>query len=945
MQKPLDCIGCDLYKISNGFSIPDGEGTNGVVIVGEGLGHEEFLDGMPFRPKAQSGSKLEECFRLLNSPDFPVSRQQFKLWNLIACQPPGNKLNGMWYESGAIKHCERYFNKEVGDYVAPLGYKRVILALGNLPLKHLTGVSGLEYEKQNTKYLRGYVLQGRYGLVVNSYHPSFIKRGNPHLTSLLVEDIRKAILTARQGFVDYPFHKSYRHPKYNVNPSLDEAISFFYRCKDNQNLTIAYDIETPDTDLDEDEREDLEKTDIVQIQFSLGKGEGIAFPFRDKFINVAKGILKLFNNKANHNTWNFDDPRLRKAGLEVRGRIDDTMVMFKRYQNSLPAHLQGVASFAGFPFPWKHLFGSDLAFYGCADVDAVQYILEWLPERMKEIGCWKSYEDYVRPVHEVLDDASKRGFPVNNEKRLEIRDKFVEIQKEKDLFLQQNTPLEIRNLSPRRKDKETGFVEFGYKKEPKEIEEDRKIYQQRKLGFLEDGIDESKIISFEDYVYKKRGMQLREFLDYDDNLVKRWCRVLEFKSSSQQVLKYLKWKIKVLGESENKEDRKKAKEYYIPTDSKGEKETTNKDELKELAEVTGDEILSTVTEIRSLDTVIGNYIPNWEPDKDGRVHTEWGFKAPTFQIDSRRPNVLNVSKHTETGQILRRMLECPEGYCFIEADKKSFHVATMGFRANSKNYLRFSQLDPHSIFTSFLLRAKGNKDCPEIEWGMEDGDILERCKFIKKNWGEIRQKQSKPCVLGNQLGLGSRKLYHQNRKYFESEKEAKYYQNVLAEIFPEVEIAKNDIKELAHLQTFLLNEFGFLQYFYDVFSWGWNKRINRWEKRNGGDAEKVLGFAVQSPAFGMILGYELLKFRKRGDTERFNFLKSVHDSLVFMPKLEDKDKCLESIVEIMNSPCEILKNESTGEKGLVVKVEVSMGRNLAKFDSLGNNEGMQEIKI
>src|SRR4029077_7630046 len=88
--------------------------------------------------------------------------------------------------------------------------------------------------------------------------------------------------------------------------------------------------------------------------------------------------------------------------------------------------------------------------------------------------------------------------------------------------------------------------------------------------------------------------------------------------------------------------------------------------------------------------------------KDGCVHTTWGFSAPSGQINSYAPNVLNLSKWTVNGQIFRRMIAAPEGYSFIEFDKKSFHVATLGYCAEDASYIRFSQLDPHSIFASYI---------------------------------------------------------------------------------------------------------------------------------------------------------------------------------------------------------------------------------------------------
>lgn len=190
MIKPSTCSTCPLYTIGNSFSRPEGKGRTGVIFIGEGLGHEEALDGLPFRPKAQAGSKLEECIRLAG-----YARDDFLLWNIIACQPPNNRLTGMWYEQRAIQHCSQYLRKVIDDFIPPIPSKRkVILALGNTAFYNLTNSSSSVLD------VRGYPFPCKWDssiTVVSSYHPSYIKRGKAELTPLLVEDIRKCVEIAK----------------------------------------------------------------------------------------------------------------------------------------------------------------------------------------------------------------------------------------------------------------------------------------------------------------------------------------------------------------------------------------------------------------------------------------------------------------------------------------------------------------------------------------------------------------------------------------------------------------------------------------------------------------------------------------------------------------------------------------------------------------------------
>lgn len=207
MLKPQTCKPCPLYTLGNSFSKPEGKGRKGVICIGEALGHDESIDGLPFRPKAQAGSKLEEAFRLGG-----FERNDFLLWNVIACQPPENKLVGQWYADRAIATCSQYLKRVINEFsitdihnnnlhLNTNPKRKVILALGSTAFTTLTGshLSILD--------IRGYAFCCKWDsnlTVVATLHPSYIKRGNGHLTPLLVEDIKKAVEIARQDEWEVP---------------------------------------------------------------------------------------------------------------------------------------------------------------------------------------------------------------------------------------------------------------------------------------------------------------------------------------------------------------------------------------------------------------------------------------------------------------------------------------------------------------------------------------------------------------------------------------------------------------------------------------------------------------------------------------------------------------------------------------------------------------------
>jgi uracil-DNA glycosylase family 4 len=958
MVKPDSCQGCILATFSDGYAVSEGKGTSGVVILGEALGYNEYVDGLPFRPRAQAGSKLDQVIRLVEQETMqPLSRNSFLLYNLVNCHPPGDALAGEKYEAGAVAGCAPNVERVVGGFQTP--FNKTVLALGNLPLKYLTGVSGDAKEKQSITNLRGYVLESKYGPVVPGLHPAFIRRGKNHWTPLLMADMRLALEVASGKYTRYLGHPRYVRPQFQVAPNVDEAWGYYYKLKDGSKLVVGYDIETVDTPgSEEDERNELESTEITQVQFSVAKDEGIALPWQGEYIKVISLILGLPNVKLSWNGWNFDAPILESKGVTIGGQDLDLMWMWKHYQPKLPRGLQSVASLFRFPFPWKHLYQADLGFYGCADVSALHYICGPLPGLMKDRGVWEGYKRHILGLHPILVRASKKGIPVSEEKRLALEERFKARRGELDKELQKAIPDELRNIKPKRKDKETGEISYGYiSGEPRIVRQGTEEYR-RMLGVIPKG---RSAIPINVYLERKYNLVYAEFKETDSNeVINRWCIIEPFKASKDQLVKYLKWKKaevekvvedlvlqrQMLGgrDKEITEEietyRDLAKSYEIPLTLKTKKETTGKKELDTLFDNTGDPVLALVTKIRSLDQNLNNAIPNWKPKGDSRVHTTFGFTASSGQLDARRPNVLNAGAHTEYSREFREIITAPVGRTFIEFDFRSFHVATMGYCANDKDYVRFSQIDPHSILGSYIDPSVIGQTI-SLKWSDKDIDIAarefkKRCKEIEKKGGvNVRQELAKPTVLGNQLGLGAVKLQRQNRKFIKTIAEAEKMQELLVGLFPKVAKFKDAIREKAHLQQYLINEFGFIDYFFDVFSFEFNKRTNQWQKKHGDDSERVIAFPVQSTAFGKIQ-LDILECERLGYNEKYEFVVSIHDSLLFCVRVEHIDECLENVSRVMQAPCKMLINAATGAEGLAVGVEAKVG---------GTWANMKEVQI
>jgi hypothetical protein len=237
--------------------------------------------------------------------------------------------------------------------------------------------------------------------VIGDFHPAFLRRGKASYQGVFARIIARAVAIAAGRDTAYtwgidPADRSTQHGlRYITRPTIEEARSYLLRVRDRPGAVVSYDLETSESaSLDEDAREGFSDTNIRLVQFSIEPGEGIAIPWEGGFREVVRDILHTGNVKCGHNVWLFDNKVLRATGaregmdLAPRGTIHDTLQMYHHWQPDLPAHLQFAASFVSFPFPWKHLAGTDIEFYGCADVDATLRLYGFLEATLRKDGLW-----------------------------------------------------------------------------------------------------------------------------------------------------------------------------------------------------------------------------------------------------------------------------------------------------------------------------------------------------------------------------------------------------------------------------------------------------------------------------------------------------------------------------------------------------------------------------
>ena len=376
MQVPQELL---RVGFSRNIIEPQGTGANRVLIVGEAPGEMEDDYGIPFHPAAQAGSVVERAIRRIG-----MNREQFAITNVVPSRPPNNWLEGAPYYVDAVAWGTPQLEAAIRSY-----QPRAIVALGSVALRALTGLAG---PKLGISHLTGYLLPSLFGPpVVPCFHPSYIRRGKMSHSSILMRVLRQAVGAAQSGRVAVAPSPHDPPSGYLLRPSLTEAEDFFFQCTAADTLGgwLAYDIETHYSNSEEsaEEADAQDGREIKSIQFSLGPGQGIFFPWRDPYVDIARRLLGLGIKKAGWNNWRFDDPIIREHNIFINGEVHDLMWAWHHCQPDLPRGLQFAAAMQGpnitqpthvWPYPWKHLDAANPEFYGIVDVDVLQWMLNYV---------------------------------------------------------------------------------------------------------------------------------------------------------------------------------------------------------------------------------------------------------------------------------------------------------------------------------------------------------------------------------------------------------------------------------------------------------------------------------------------------------------------------------------------------------------------------------------
>jgi DNA polymerase len=164
----LSCKNCPLYAGRN-HAVPGAGSYNAkLMIVGEGPGQEEDLQGKPFVGRA--GKLLTQLLS-----EIGISRGDVYITNVVKCRPPNNRVP----EESEIQSCIGYLKRQI-EIINP----KIVLILGSTALKAVVG------EKSITK-VRGEEIEIEGIIYFPTFHPAAVLRDEKNKLPQIREDFMK----------------------------------------------------------------------------------------------------------------------------------------------------------------------------------------------------------------------------------------------------------------------------------------------------------------------------------------------------------------------------------------------------------------------------------------------------------------------------------------------------------------------------------------------------------------------------------------------------------------------------------------------------------------------------------------------------------------------------------------------------------------------------------
>jgi DNA polymerase len=165
-----DCRRCKLCERRNTIVFGDGNPRAELMFIGEGPGHDEDVQGLPFVGRA--GKLLTQMIEAMG-----LARKDVYIANVVKCRPPENRTP----EKDEVATCSPFLHRQI-DVIRP----KVIVCLGGVAAQTLLNTN------RGISHFRGEWLEFRGARLLATYHPAYLLR-NPNAKGDVWKDLQKVM--------------------------------------------------------------------------------------------------------------------------------------------------------------------------------------------------------------------------------------------------------------------------------------------------------------------------------------------------------------------------------------------------------------------------------------------------------------------------------------------------------------------------------------------------------------------------------------------------------------------------------------------------------------------------------------------------------------------------------------------------------------------------------
>jgi DNA polymerase len=163
------CTRCPLANFRSKVVFGQGNPNADLMFIGEGPGHEEDVQGLPF-----VGDPGQLLTKMINAMQF--KRSEVYLANIVKCRLPDNRTP----EDSEATECLHFLNRQI-DLIQP----KIIVLLGPVPLKYILGTTGISKHRGIWTSYRGIK-------TLPTFHPAYLLR-TPSAKKMVWEDLQKVM--------------------------------------------------------------------------------------------------------------------------------------------------------------------------------------------------------------------------------------------------------------------------------------------------------------------------------------------------------------------------------------------------------------------------------------------------------------------------------------------------------------------------------------------------------------------------------------------------------------------------------------------------------------------------------------------------------------------------------------------------------------------------------